>query len=182
MVIGNHLTGMILRRGQVRLAGRCGASAKSRNTATAQKNPAYGACGRPDRIRRSLIRRSRNIDPPRQREPPRWSLPNIVIQVSCAIIGTPICEFGRPGQRRKRDNSRQYDDPLGDRCARFEGRPRTGRATCGREYGRRCDISARNGVVARECGSVPHRRHSLAQPPPRYSAINGALASGLATA
>ena len=42
MVIGNHLTGMILRRGQARLAGRCGASANSRNTATAQKTPAFG--------------------------------------------------------------------------------------------------------------------------------------------
>ncbi|MDP2619662.1 MAG: hypothetical protein Q8P46_05735 [Hyphomicrobiales bacterium] len=38
---------MILRRGQARLAGRCGASAISRNTATAQKNPAFGGPNRP---------------------------------------------------------------------------------------------------------------------------------------
>jgi len=31
MVIGNHLTGMILRRGQARLAGRYGISGERRN-------------------------------------------------------------------------------------------------------------------------------------------------------
>ncbi|MDP2621324.1 MAG: hypothetical protein Q8P46_14320, partial [Hyphomicrobiales bacterium] len=56
MVIGNHLTGMILRRGQARLAGRCGASANSRNTATAQKSPAFGGPNRPTGFVAALAR------------------------------------------------------------------------------------------------------------------------------
>ncbi|MEE8559135.1 MAG: hypothetical protein V3S88_00270, partial [Alphaproteobacteria bacterium] len=46
-----HLTGMILRRGEARVAWQCGVSrfwkpAKIRNDATAQKNPACGAANR----------------------------------------------------------------------------------------------------------------------------------------
>jgi len=47
---------MILRRGQARLAGRCGASANSRNTATAQKNPAFGGPNRPTGFVAALAR------------------------------------------------------------------------------------------------------------------------------
>ncbi|MDP2620213.1 MAG: hypothetical protein Q8P46_08550 [Hyphomicrobiales bacterium] len=47
---------MILRRGQARLAGRCGASVKSRNTATAQKNPAFGGPNRPTGFVAALAR------------------------------------------------------------------------------------------------------------------------------
>ncbi|MDP2621712.1 MAG: hypothetical protein Q8P46_16320, partial [Hyphomicrobiales bacterium] len=38
------------------LAGRCGASVKSRNTATAQKNPAFGGPNRPTGFVAALAR------------------------------------------------------------------------------------------------------------------------------
>jgi hypothetical protein len=45
-IIRQHLTGIILRCGQERVAMRCGASHKTRDTATTQKNPAFGGATR----------------------------------------------------------------------------------------------------------------------------------------
>jgi len=45
-IIRDRLTGNILRRGQERVAMRCGTSDKTRDAATVQKNPAFGGANR----------------------------------------------------------------------------------------------------------------------------------------
>jgi hypothetical protein len=45
-IIRKRLTGIILRCGNARVAMRCGASDKTREAATAQKNPAFGGANR----------------------------------------------------------------------------------------------------------------------------------------